>query len=59
MFESNMQLCLPRGLRFCTQRDVPKDAEFHTFLLTREDGSRVDGCALVFYEKVISSVDDL
>ena len=28
------------------------DPSFHSFLLTREDGSRVYGCALTFFEKV-------
>ncbi|XP_005108265.1 DENN domain-containing protein 5B isoform X2 [Aplysia californica] len=44
-------LCLPRGLSFKTQRDS-RQPKFHSFLITREDGSRSYGSALVFYEEV-------
>ena len=46
-----VQLCLPRGLRFFTERRVP-ERRFHSFVLVREDGARVNGCALTFYEPV-------
>lgn len=49
-----IQLCMPKGLRFCTQKDLP-DPEFHSFVNIREDRSRISGCALVFYEKVTDS----
>ncbi|KAK0393230.1 hypothetical protein QR680_000107 [Steinernema hermaphroditum] len=46
-----VSLCMPKGLRFYTEKDVPKPA-IHTFANIREDGSRVNGCALIFYEEV-------
>jgi hypothetical protein len=45
---------MPRGLRFKTQRDKRLTA-FHSFIITREDGSRSYGSALVFYEEVTST----
>lgn len=44
-------LCLPRGLSFKTQWDS-RHPKFHSFTITREDGSRSYGSALVFYEEV-------
>uniref|UniRef100_A0AAY4AYT0 DENN domain-containing protein 5B n=1 Tax=Denticeps clupeoides TaxID=299321 RepID=A0AAY4AYT0_9TELE len=46
-------LCMPKGLTFCTQRDR-RDPWFHSFLITREDGSRTYGFVLTFYEEVTS-----
>uniref|UniRef100_S4RUF8 Uncharacterized protein n=1 Tax=Petromyzon marinus TaxID=7757 RepID=S4RUF8_PETMA len=46
-------LCMPRGLSFRTQADR-RDPEFHSFLITREDGSRTYGFALTFFEEVRS-----
>ncbi|BFZ25149.1 hypothetical protein BsWGS_28188 [Bradybaena similaris] len=46
-------LCLPRGLSFRTQWDS-RQPKFHSFIITREDGSRCFGSALVFYEEVTS-----
>ncbi|KAK3766868.1 hypothetical protein RRG08_052011 [Elysia crispata] len=46
-------LCLPKGLSFKTQWDS-RQPKFHSFLITREDGSRSYGSALVFYEEVTS-----
>ena len=53
-------LCCPRGLSFTTDRiyspsvsPKPQDKDstfFHTFLVTREDGSRIYGTAFTFYE---------
>ena len=45
------QLCLPKGLSFKTQWDS-RQPKFHSFIVTREDGSRSYGSALVFYEEV-------
>ena len=44
-------LCLPDGLHL-KQIPFPEDEqpEFHSFLITKEDGSRTYGCALSFYE---------
>ncbi|XP_065897264.1 DENN domain-containing protein 5B-like [Dysidea avara] len=44
-------LCLPDGLHV-RQITFPEDEkpEFHSFVITREDGSRTYGCALSFYE---------
>nr|XP_034334337.1 DENN domain-containing protein 5A isoform X4 [Crassostrea gigas] len=44
-------LCMPQGLGFCTQKET-KRPRFHSFLITKEDGSRVFGSALTFYEEV-------
>ena len=45
------QLCLPQGLTFKKESE-DHEPSFHSFLITREDGSRVYGCALKFYEVV-------
>ncbi|OQR76595.1 DENN domain-containing protein 5A-like, partial [Tropilaelaps mercedesae] len=48
-------LCLPSGLTFCTQKRLKaleSNSWFHTFIVTREDGSRSYGHALLFYEEV-------
>ncbi|XP_078359146.1 DENN domain-containing protein 5B-like isoform X2 [Oculina patagonica] len=44
-------LCLPQGLTFKIDSEN-HEPYFHSFLITREDGSRVYGCALTFYEVV-------
>ncbi|XP_028909313.1 DENN domain-containing protein 5B isoform X2 [Ornithorhynchus anatinus] len=46
-------LCMPKGLSFRTQADN-RDVQFHSFLITREDGSRTYGFVLTFYEEVTS-----
>uniref|UniRef100_A0A6I8NQC1 DENN domain containing 5A n=1 Tax=Ornithorhynchus anatinus TaxID=9258 RepID=A0A6I8NQC1_ORNAN len=46
-------LCMPKGLAFKTQAD-PRDPQFHSFIITREDGSRTFGFSLTFYEEVTS-----
>uniref|UniRef100_A0A8D0N7W8 DENN domain containing 5B n=1 Tax=Sus scrofa TaxID=9823 RepID=A0A8D0N7W8_PIG len=46
-------LCMPKGLSFRTQNDN-KDPQFHSFIITREDGSRTYGFVLTFYEEVTS-----
>ncbi|XP_076424492.1 DENN domain-containing protein 5B isoform X5 [Peromyscus maniculatus bairdii] len=46
-------LCMPKGLSFRTQADN-KDPQFHSFIITREDGSRTYGFVLTFYEEVTS-----
>ncbi|XP_048828324.1 DENN domain-containing protein 5A-like isoform X1 [Brienomyrus brachyistius] len=46
-------LCMPKGLSFRTQADV-REPCFHSFIITREDGSRTYGFALTFYEEVTS-----
>jgi hypothetical protein len=43
------QLCLPNGLRFQKHNSKPK---FHPFIITREDGSRVHGATLTFFELI-------
>ncbi|XP_041929765.1 DENN domain-containing protein 5A isoform X2 [Alosa sapidissima] len=47
-------LCMPKGLCFRTQRDA-EEPQFHTFIITREDGSRSYGFALTFLEEVRSA----
>ncbi|XP_043944090.1 DENN domain-containing protein 5B-like isoform X2 [Protopterus annectens] len=44
-------LCMPKGLSFRTQADN-RDPQFHSFIITREDGSRTYGFVLTFYEEV-------
>ncbi|XP_041355210.1 DENN domain-containing protein 5B-like isoform X3 [Gigantopelta aegis] len=44
-------LCFPKGLTFRTQRHA-RDAKFHSFIITREDGSRNFGSAYIFFEEV-------
>ena len=61
-------LCCPRGLSFTTDRiyspsvsPKPQDKDsttFHTFLVTREDGSRIYGTALTFFEVRREKIDD-
>ncbi|KAJ8271496.1 hypothetical protein COCON_G00103550 [Conger conger] len=46
-------LCMPKGLSFRTQADS-REPQFHSFIITREDGSRTFGSALTFYEEVTS-----
>ncbi|XP_053321243.1 DENN domain-containing protein 5B isoform X1 [Spea bombifrons] len=46
-------LCMPKGLSFRTQADN-RDPQFHSFIITREDGSRTYGFVLTFYEEVTS-----
>uniref|UniRef100_UPI00398EE244 DENN domain-containing protein 5A isoform X3 n=1 Tax=Pristiophorus japonicus TaxID=55135 RepID=UPI00398EE244 len=46
-------LCMPKGLSFKTQSDN-REPQFHSFIITREDGSRTYGFALTFYEEVAS-----
>uniref|UniRef100_A0A8C4VT40 DENN domain containing 5A n=1 Tax=Gopherus evgoodei TaxID=1825980 RepID=A0A8C4VT40_9SAUR len=46
-------LCMPKGLAFKTQADS-RDPQFHSFIITREDGSRTFGFSLTFYEEVTS-----
>lgn len=45
---------MPKGLSFCTQRDG-LTPQFHSFLITREDGSRTYGFVHTFYEEVTST----
>ncbi len=49
----SLQLCMPKGLSFRTQRDS-RTPQFHSFLITREDGSRIYGFVHTFYEEVTS-----
>ncbi|KAM9327710.1 LOW QUALITY PROTEIN: DENN domain-containing protein 5B [Pholidichthys leucotaenia] len=44
-------LCMPKGLSFRTQLDQ-RDPHFHSFIITKEDGSRTYGFVLTFYEEV-------
>ncbi|CAG9861723.1 unnamed protein product [Phyllotreta striolata] len=46
---------LPAGLKFRTQKhSVTQAPNFHSFLITKEDGKRSFGFSLVFYEEVQS-----
>ena len=52
-FFSFAQLCHPFGLQFRSHKDGA-EPRFHSFLVTKEDGSRAYGAALTFYEEVDS-----
>ncbi|XP_078663873.1 DENN domain-containing protein 5A-like isoform X11 [Branchiostoma floridae x Branchiostoma belcheri] len=45
-------LCLPKGLSFRTENEK-RETRFHSFIITREDGSRTYGTSFTFYEKVV------
>ncbi|CAG2064752.1 unnamed protein product, partial [Timema podura] len=45
------QLCLPQGLKFRTQKH-PLEPQFHSFIITREDGSRNYGFSYIFFEEI-------
>uniref|UniRef100_A0A0K2V7U8 DENN domaincontaining protein 5Blike [Apis florea] n=1 Tax=Lepeophtheirus salmonis TaxID=72036 RepID=A0A0K2V7U8_LEPSM len=46
-------LTLPQGLKFCTERELLSyKPSFHPFVLTREDGSKLQGFSLAYYECV-------
>uniref|UniRef100_A0A673BUC7 DENN domain-containing protein 5B-like n=1 Tax=Sphaeramia orbicularis TaxID=375764 RepID=A0A673BUC7_9TELE len=47
-------LCMPKGLSFRTQAD-PREPQFHSFIITKEDGSRTYGFVHTFYEEVTSA----
>ena len=45
------------GLKFCTEREMAEgygEPSFHSFLITKEDGARMYGAVLTFYERVDS-----
>ncbi|KHJ80824.1 uDENN domain protein, partial [Oesophagostomum dentatum] len=44
-----LSLCMPKGLRFFTEKDVPLNITIHTFANIREDGSRINGTVMTFY----------
>lgn len=46
-----LQLSLPHGLQFRTQKNLV-EPKFHSFVITKEDGSRYYGFSLVFFEEV-------
>lgn len=48
-----LQLCMPKGLSFRTQADQ-RPSQFHSFIITKEDGSRTYGFVHTFYEEVTS-----
>ncbi|XP_037071130.1 DENN domain-containing protein 5B-like [Pollicipes pollicipes] len=49
--DATRMLALPRGLQFRTQKHSLAPA-FHSFVVTREDGSRLYGFAYTFFERV-------
>ncbi|CDW52450.1 dDENN and DENN and uDENN and RUN and PLAT domain containing protein [Trichuris trichiura] len=51
--EEVLLLCMPKGVRFRTQKTVTKEPSFHTFVCVRSDGSRIYGGVLTFYELVV------
>eukprot|EP00053_Salpingoeca_punica_P020133 m.208684 g.208684 ORF g.208684 m.208684 type:complete len:1399 (-) comp17801_c0_seq1:205-4401(-) len=52
--EGVISLCFPRGLRFKREVD-DRRIRFHSFVITREDGSRLYGASLIFFEQVKDS----
>eukprot|EP00095_Tigriopus_kingsejongensis_P007193 maker-scaffold192_size271026-snap-gene-0.15 protein:Tk07193 transcript:maker-scaffold192_size271026-snap-gene-0.15-mRNA-1 annotation:"denn domain-containing protein 5b" len=50
------QLIMPEGLRFCTDREIKNcPPKSHSFVVTKEDGEKVYGVALIFYELITDS----
>ena len=48
-----LQMCMPDGLVFRKNLVAPEALKFfHSFLITRENGTNSYGCALTFYEEV-------
>ena len=47
-----MQLCMPEGLIFKKNLGNPNQTHFHSFLITRENGSQAYASVLTFYEQV-------
>lgn len=45
------QLCMPGGLSFRTEKKIA-GPKYHTFIVTREDGSRCYGYVLTIFEEV-------
>ncbi|KAK6739280.1 hypothetical protein RB195_020994 [Necator americanus] len=50
-----LSLCMPKGLRFFTEKNVPSNITMHTFANIREDGNRINGTVMTFYEEVRDS----
>ncbi|PAV64084.1 hypothetical protein WR25_15827 isoform B [Diploscapter pachys] len=50
--EEILSLCMPKSLRFYTEKDVPCEPSYHTFANILEDGTRINGTAITFYEEV-------
>ena len=48
----HMQLCMPEGLIFKKNLENPRQTHFHSFLITRENGSQAYASVLTFYEEV-------
>lgn len=46
---------MPKSLRFYTEKDVPCEPSYHTFANILEDGTRINGTAITFYEVVLDS----
>lgn len=50
------RLLLPEGLRFCTEREIADcPNKSHSFVVTKEDGDKLYGVSLSFYEEVTDS----
>uniref|UniRef100_A0A183BJX2 UDENN domain-containing protein n=1 Tax=Globodera pallida TaxID=36090 RepID=A0A183BJX2_GLOPA len=47
-------LALPQGIRLRTEKNVPREPSFHSFVVIREDGTRIYGCSLIFFEELSS-----
>lgn len=48
-------LALPTGVHLYTEQNLPSNPSFHSFVLIREDGTRLYGCSLIFYEELRSN----
>lgn len=48
------KLCTPGGLTVELGDSPPQDAHFHSFVITREDGTRTYGHALTFLEPCVN-----
>ena len=47
-----LQLCMPDGIRLCKNVKQTATNSFHSFLVTRENGSHTYGSVLLFHEQV-------
>ncbi|GAB6019185.1 hypothetical protein CHUAL_000804 [Chamberlinius hualienensis] len=54
-FDANAvgMLCLPKGLQFRTQKQS-LEPRYHSFIVTKEDGTRTHGFAYTYFEEVLS-----
>uniref|UniRef100_A0A7E4UX22 UDENN domain-containing protein n=1 Tax=Panagrellus redivivus TaxID=6233 RepID=A0A7E4UX22_PANRE len=45
-------LCMPKGLRLYTEKNVPMRPQFHSFVVIKEDGTKIYGTSLTIFEEI-------